>query len=109
MRTFQRAAIPPPPGSARANILKSAFTPIYRSSINLEGRAALSEQFSLFTDRLSGPEGLRYAEDFVSPETEEKLMAPSRLCRCSPFSSASSKANARSPRSVSDTITPCAA
>jgi hypothetical protein len=30
-------------------------------------KVGLPEQFSLFADRLSGPEGLRYAEEFVSP------------------------------------------
>jgi hypothetical protein len=39
----------------------------------------LSEQFSLFADRLSGPEGLRYAEEFVSPTAEKTLMPAADL------------------------------
>src|SRR5450631_724045 len=73
------------PGEARVNILKSAFIPIYRSSINLEGRAALSEQFSLFADKLSGPEGLRYAEEFVSPATEKALIGQIAALPLQPF------------------------
>jgi hypothetical protein len=34
----------------------------------------LPEQLSLFADRSSGPEGLRYAEEFVSPAAEKMLI-----------------------------------
>src|ERR1700722_1764217 len=64
---------------------RAASKPIYRSSINLEGRAALSEQFSLFAERLSGPEGLRYAEEFVSPTAEETLMGHIAALPLQPF------------------------
>jgi hypothetical protein len=37
-------------------------------------KVGLPEQFSLFADRLSGPEGLRYSEEFVSPAAEKTLM-----------------------------------
>src|ERR1700730_1336450 len=37
-------------------------------------KVGLPEQFSLFADRLSGPEGLRYAEEFVSPAAEKTLL-----------------------------------
>jgi alkylated DNA repair dioxygenase AlkB len=70
---------------ARAYILKSAFIPIYRSSIILAGRAALSEQFSLFADRLSQPEGLRYAEEFVSPTAEKTLIGHIAALPLQPF------------------------
>ena len=34
----------------------------------------MPEQLSLFADRSSGPEGLRYAEEFVSPAVEKALI-----------------------------------
>jgi hypothetical protein len=37
-------------------------------------KVGLPEQFSLFADKLSGPEGLRYADEFVSPAAEKTLI-----------------------------------
>jgi hypothetical protein len=45
----------------------------------------LSEQFSLFADRLSGPEGLRYVEEFVSPTAEETLIGHIAALPLQPF------------------------
>ena len=62
----------------------SKATPIH-TSISLEGRSALPEQFSLFADRLSGPEGLRYAEEFVSPALEKTLIGHIAALPLQPF------------------------
>jgi alkylated DNA repair dioxygenase AlkB len=45
----------------------------------------LSEQFSLFADRLSEPEGLRYAEEFVSPTAEKTLIGHIAALPLQPF------------------------
>jgi alkylated DNA repair dioxygenase AlkB len=45
----------------------------------------LSEQFSLFADRSLGPEGLRYAEAFVSPEAEKALIGNIAALPLQPF------------------------
>jgi alkylated DNA repair dioxygenase AlkB len=45
----------------------------------------LPEQFSLFADRLSGPEGLRYAEEFVSPAAEKTLIGHIAALPLQPF------------------------
>jgi alkylated DNA repair dioxygenase AlkB len=45
----------------------------------------LSEQFSLFADRSSGPEGLRYAEEFVSPAAEKTLIGHIAALPLQPF------------------------
>jgi alkylated DNA repair dioxygenase AlkB len=45
----------------------------------------LPEQFSLFADRLSGPEGLRYAEEFVSPAAEKTLIGHIAVLPLQPF------------------------
>src|ERR1700686_5691864 len=46
-------------------------------------KVGLPEQFSLFADRLSGPEGLRYSEEFVSPAAEKTLMGQPNWNGCS--------------------------
>jgi alkylated DNA repair dioxygenase AlkB len=48
-------------------------------------KSRLPEQFSLFADRLSGPEGLRYAEEFVSPATEKALIGQIAALPLQPF------------------------
>jgi hypothetical protein len=58
-------------------------------------KVGLPEQLSLFADRSSEPEGLRYAEEFVSPAAEKTLLRHIAACRCSLSSSANAKANAR--------------
>jgi hypothetical protein len=45
----------------------------------------LSEQFSLFAERLSGPEGLRYAEEFVSLAAEKTLIGHIAALTLQPF------------------------
>ena len=45
----------------------------------------MPEQFSLFADRLSGPEGLRYAEEFVSPALEKTLIGHIAALPLQPF------------------------
>jgi alkylated DNA repair dioxygenase AlkB len=45
----------------------------------------LPEQFSLFADRSLGPEGLRYAEEFVSPEAEKVLIGKISALPLQPF------------------------
>jgi alkylated DNA repair dioxygenase AlkB len=45
----------------------------------------LPEQFSLFANRLSGPEGLRYAEEFVSPAAEKTLIGHIAALPLQPF------------------------
>jgi alkylated DNA repair dioxygenase AlkB len=45
----------------------------------------LSEQFNLFAERLSGPEGLRYAEEFVSPTAEKTLIGHLAALPLQPF------------------------
>jgi alkylated DNA repair dioxygenase AlkB len=45
----------------------------------------LSEQFSLFTNSSPGPEGLRYAEDFVSPAAEKALIRNIAALPLQPF------------------------
>jgi hypothetical protein len=37
-------------------------------------KVGLPERLSLFADRSSGPEGLQYAEEFVSPAAEKTLI-----------------------------------
>ena len=48
-------------------------------------KVGLPEQFSLFADRLSGPEGLRYAEEFVSPTAEKALIGQIAVLPLQPF------------------------
>jgi hypothetical protein len=48
-------------------------------------KVGLPEQFSLFADRLSGPEGLRYAEEFVSPAAEKTLIGHIAVLPLQPF------------------------
>jgi alkylated DNA repair dioxygenase AlkB len=48
-------------------------------------KVGLPEQFSLFADRLSGPEGLRYAEEFVSPAAEKTLIGHIAALPLQPF------------------------
>ena len=48
-------------------------------------KVGLPEQFSLFADRLSGPEGLRYAEEFVSPAAEKTLIGQIAVLPLQPF------------------------
>jgi alkylated DNA repair dioxygenase AlkB len=43
------------------------------------------EQFALFENPASEPEGLRYVADFVSPETEQKLISRIRDLALQPF------------------------
>jgi alkylated DNA repair dioxygenase AlkB len=45
----------------------------------------VSEQFALFEVSASQPEGLRYATDFVSPETEQRLISRIRDLPLQPF------------------------
>jgi alkylated DNA repair dioxygenase AlkB len=45
----------------------------------------LSEQLEFFVDPDTRPEGLRYAADFVSPETEQELMAHIAALPLQPF------------------------
>jgi hypothetical protein len=49
------------------------------------GKVGLPEQFSLFADRLSGPEGPRYAEEFVSPSAEKTLIGHIAALPLQPF------------------------
>jgi hypothetical protein len=48
-------------------------------------KAAFSDQFSLFAEGLSGPEGLRYAEEFVSPAAENILIGHIAALPLRPF------------------------
>jgi hypothetical protein len=48
-------------------------------------KVGLSKQFSLFADRLSGPEGLRYADEFVSPAAEKTLIGHIAILPLQPF------------------------
>jgi alkylated DNA repair dioxygenase AlkB len=48
-------------------------------------KVGLPEQFSLFADGLSGPEGLRYAEEVVSPAAEKTLMGHIAALPLQPF------------------------
>ena len=45
----------------------------------------MSEQFALFESSAPQPEGLRYAADFVSLETEQKLISGIRDLPLQPF------------------------
>ena len=45
----------------------------------------MSEQFSFFAERSSGPEGLRYAEEFVSPAAEKTLIGHIAVLPLQPF------------------------
>src|SRR5438132_764596 len=45
----------------------------------------MSEQFALFKRSSPAPEGLRYAAGFVSPATEEELVAAIRNLPLQPF------------------------
>jgi alkylated DNA repair dioxygenase AlkB len=45
----------------------------------------LPERFSLFVDRSSGPDGLRYADDFVSPAVEKALIRQVSALPLQPF------------------------
>ena len=45
----------------------------------------MPEQFSLFADGLPGPEGLRYAEEFVSPAVEKTLIGQIAALPLLPF------------------------
>jgi alkylated DNA repair dioxygenase AlkB len=45
----------------------------------------VSEQFALFESPAPQPEGLRYAGDFVSPETEQRLISEIRGLPLEPF------------------------
>src|ERR1700722_14560624 len=48
-------------------------------------KVGLSKQFSLSADRLSGPEGLRYADEFVSPAAEKTLIGHIAILPLQPF------------------------
>jgi hypothetical protein len=48
-------------------------------------KIGLPEQFSLFADKMSGPEGLRYAEEFVSPAVEKILIGHIAALPLQPF------------------------
>jgi alkylated DNA repair dioxygenase AlkB len=50
-----------------------------------KGPPVLSEQFALFEDASPEPEGLHYATKFVSPETEQKLIARMAVLPLQPF------------------------
>jgi alkylated DNA repair dioxygenase AlkB len=45
----------------------------------------LPEQFSLFVDKPSAPDGLRYADDFVSPAVEKALIGQITALPLQPF------------------------
>lgn len=51
----------------------------------IEGTAGLTEQLALFTGPSAEPEGLRYAADFVSPETEQELIRHIAALPLQPF------------------------
>jgi hypothetical protein len=70
-------------------------------------KVGLPEQFSLFADKLSGPEGLRYADEFVSPAAEKTLIGHIAGLPLQPFHFPNTKANAAWHRSDFDTTTPC--
>lgn len=63
----------------------AAQAPICGAYVALEGTVGLPEQFSLFTDRLSGPEGLRYTEEFVPPVAEKTLIGNIAALPLQPF------------------------
>lgn len=67
----------------------------------------MPQQFALFENSFPEPDGLRYADEFVSPAIETSLFSGIRACRSSPFNSANLKASGGSLRLVFDTITPC--
>jgi alkylated DNA repair dioxygenase AlkB len=48
-------------------------------------KAGLPEQFSLFAEKPSGPEGLRYAKEFVSPAEENALIRQIAALPLQPF------------------------
>ena len=48
-------------------------------------KIGLPEQFRLFADKMSGPEGLRYAEEFVSPAVEKILIGHIAALPLQPF------------------------
>ena len=48
-------------------------------------KVGLPEQLSLFADRSSEPEGLRYAEEFVSPTAEKTLIGHIAALPLQPF------------------------
>src|ERR1700752_4444173 len=48
-------------------------------------KVGLPEQFSLFADRLSGHEGLRSSEEFVSPAAEKTLIGHIAALPLQPF------------------------
>ena len=50
-----------------------------------EGTAGLTGQLAFFTRIPSGPEGLRYAADFVSPEAEQELIRHIAALPLQPF------------------------
>ena len=45
----------------------------------------MSQQFSLFAEKSPAPEGLRYAADFISPDTERELVAHIAALPLQPF------------------------
>lgn len=51
----------------------------------IEGTAGLTEQLALFAGPSAEPEGLRYAADFVSPETEQELIRHIAALPLQPF------------------------
>ena len=61
------------PLSQPAGRPKAVWHPIYGYPFKPR-KASLPEQFRLFADRSSGPEGLRYAQEFVSPAAEKILI-----------------------------------
>jgi hypothetical protein len=95
-------------GHSWCSISQTRFNTHIRPIHYSRRKVGLPEQFSLFADRLSGPEGLRYAEEFVSPAAEKTLIRHIAACRCSLSSSANAKANAAWRRSDFDTTTRCA-
>ena len=52
---------------------------------NSRRKVGLPEQLSLFADRSSGPEGLRYAEEFVSTAAEKSLIGHTAGLPLQPF------------------------
>jgi alkylated DNA repair dioxygenase AlkB len=55
----------------------------YICSVNMD--TAMAEQFALFEDLSPEPEGLRYTPDFVSSDTEQKLIQSIRSLPLQPF------------------------
>ena len=66
----------------------------------------MPEQLALFESLRAEPEGLRYAADFVSPESEQKFILAIRDLPLQPFQFGQFEGGV-SLRSVFDTTTPC--